>query len=250
MLAPMISYAQNYEDVILRRVFDGRPSGFYVDVGAADPVKNSVTHHFYERGWSGINVEPEPGFFARLVAARPRDVNLQLAVSSEGERAELLVVDIEAELSTLSPRLAGNYASTFETTSTTVAVRPLGQILAEHADRPIDFLKIDVEGAEADALQSFDLGSWAPTVLVVEATWPGTPEPSHEDWEPGVLEAGYALAQFDGLNRFYARASDERTLGLLRVPANYFDHFIQHRWWARLTPEARAELAAEGFPGN
>jgi heptosyltransferase II len=76
----MVSYAQNAEDVVLRRAFSGVPTGFYVDVGASSPVDDSVTLHFYERGWRGVNVEPDPDDFRALVAARPRDVNLHAAV--------------------------------------------------------------------------------------------------------------------------------------------------------------------------
>ncbi|HZY84782.1 MAG TPA: hypothetical protein VFE78_08120, partial [Gemmataceae bacterium] len=54
---PMISYAQNGEDVLLGRLFGGQPDGFYVDVGASDPTDLSLTRHFYERGWRGVNVE-------------------------------------------------------------------------------------------------------------------------------------------------------------------------------------------------
>ena len=54
----MISYAQNQEDVLLRREFPDCTNGFYIDVGANDPVWDSVTKHFYDRGWHGINIEP------------------------------------------------------------------------------------------------------------------------------------------------------------------------------------------------
>ncbi len=57
---PMVSYAQNGEDVVLARVFGDRRAGFYVDVGAGHPVVDSVTKHFYDLGWRGINVEPLP----------------------------------------------------------------------------------------------------------------------------------------------------------------------------------------------
>jgi hypothetical protein len=63
-----------------------------------------------------------------------------------------------------------------------------------------------------------------------------------------VLAAGYELALFDGLNRFYARAADTETLAGLRVPANYFDQFIEYRWWKMLGPGARADLATQGYP--
>jgi hypothetical protein len=72
----MISYAQNFEDVLLGRVFHNRTDGFYVDVGAGDPVELSVTKWFYDLGWSGINIEPNPTFHRKLVAERLRDVNL------------------------------------------------------------------------------------------------------------------------------------------------------------------------------
>ena len=54
-----VSYAQNFEDVLLHRVFGGQETGFYVDVGAYHPVDGSVTKAFYDLGWSGINLEPE-----------------------------------------------------------------------------------------------------------------------------------------------------------------------------------------------
>jgi len=56
----MISYAQNFEDVLLGRVFHNRTDGFYVDVGAGDPVELSVTKWFYDLGWSKIGYEHVP----------------------------------------------------------------------------------------------------------------------------------------------------------------------------------------------
>jgi len=52
----MISYAQNFEDVMLNRVFRDRVDGFYVDFGAADPVNLSVTKWFYDLGWTRGNI--------------------------------------------------------------------------------------------------------------------------------------------------------------------------------------------------
>ena len=82
----MISYAQNFEDVMLNRVFSDIKNGFYIDVGANDPVIDSVTKHFYDNGWTGINIEPVSEHFQALLAQRPKDINLQLAISlEEGE---------------------------------------------------------------------------------------------------------------------------------------------------------------------
>ena len=77
---PMVSYAQNGEDVVLRRVFAGGPLGFYIDIGANYPSEGSITRHFYEHGWSGINIEPVAGAYRELQAARPRDINLNVGI--------------------------------------------------------------------------------------------------------------------------------------------------------------------------
>jgi hypothetical protein len=79
----IISYAQNFEDVLLNRVFGGVNYGFYVDIGAYHPVDDNVTKAFYDRGWSGLNIEPGE-VFPELAAARPRDINLNMAVYDRG----------------------------------------------------------------------------------------------------------------------------------------------------------------------
>ena len=59
-MSSFVSYAQNYEDLMLWRALRHVEQGFYVDCGAYDPEEHSVTKAFYERGWSGINIEPVP----------------------------------------------------------------------------------------------------------------------------------------------------------------------------------------------
>src|SRR4051795_10637609 len=80
----MLSHAQNFEDVMLARALGNICNGFYVDVGAWDPNIETVTRHFYEMGWRGINVEPAPAYHAMLETARPRDINLRIA-AGEGK---------------------------------------------------------------------------------------------------------------------------------------------------------------------
>ena len=224
----MISYAQNAEDVVLARALPG-PEGFYVDVGAADPEVASVTKHFYDRGWRGINIDPRPGAVARLRAARPRDVNLQVAAGSRHGTVELFVVNEDADLSTTdgSDRelLAGRgYTGRCVETP----VRTLDDILEEHADGPIDFVKIDVEGGEADVLAGLDLLRWQPAVVVVEAVQPYSHVRTDGAWR-GILEAaGYEEACFDGLNLFFALKGDTAVLQAL-VPASPVDDFQPFR---------------------
>ena len=101
----MISYAQNFEDVILERVLNEQKEGFYVDVGAMDPIDMSVTKHFDERGRRRGNIEPVPRFHAALVKDRPRDVNLCLALGKSHDK--LTIYDFETQgVSILSPEFA------------------------------------------------------------------------------------------------------------------------------------------------
>ena len=76
-----ISYAQNFEDVMLWRALHHVENGHYIDIGAQDPVADSVSLAFYERGWRGVHVEPVPTHVAALRAARPDETVIEAAVA-------------------------------------------------------------------------------------------------------------------------------------------------------------------------
>ena len=239
----MVSYAQNGEDVVLRRAFPYDYAGFYIDVGAADPVVHSVTKHFYDLGWHGVNVEPAQGAIEQLVAARPRDVNLGVGIGSQP--GEMTFYELPLEMtgcSTFSEQIANDYRREgWKPVPRSVEVTTLAAVCEDHAgNTTIDFLKIDVEGDEAEVLSGADFERFRPRILVVEATLPGTSTPAHEAWDPAVLRAGYRFALFDGLNRFYVREEDARELAdTLSVPANTFDDYLPHRC-AQWRDDARA----------
>jgi FkbM family methyltransferase len=234
----VISYAQNAEDVILARVFQGRATGRYVDIGAGHPSEDSVTKHFYDLGWRGINVEPMPSLAAELSRARPEDVNLVIAVGAKPGEAMLHVVDGQWGRSTLDDGLARSYRdeNDWELRDVKIEVSTLAELLERHPGE-VDFLKIDVEGAEHDVIEGADWSRHRPRVVVVEATEPGAPVPSHETWEPILLDAGYRCGLFDGLNRFYALADDSEALSRMATPANVFDEYERYD-----TARLRAEL--------
>jgi FkbM family methyltransferase len=250
MLPPMVSYAQNGEDVVLRRVFAELQSGFYVDVGPSVPDYDSVTLHFYEHGWSGVNVEPDLSAFEELVRARVRDVNINAAVGSKAGPITFypsvtrgqgtLVEPASAEMSPGSPR--------------DVPQISLHQVLSDHAPpNGVDFLKVDVEGWEADVLDSTDWTAVRPRVILVEAV-DADGRPTHESWEPRLLESSYRFGLFDGLNRFYCREEDAGLLlPRLAAPANVLDNWrlareirVQEELVQRLSEceAARASLRA------
>ncbi|EGP07023.1 FkbM family methyltransferase [Bradyrhizobiaceae bacterium SG-6C] len=229
MPEPMISYAQNAEDVILNRVFAGQRTGFYIDVGAWDPDIDSVTKHFYLSGWRGINIEPTDLYHARLIERRPADINLKVAIGPHPGRARF-VQHGDSGLSGLAEtteRLTSfNAISDFNTRQIEVEVTPLSEITSRYAPPDVDFLKIDVEGGERGVIESAEWRAFRPRVVIVESVKPITNQPAWFDWEGLLLDAGYCFALFDGLNRYYYRAEEPTLRPLLSVPANILDSYV------------------------
>ncbi len=228
-----VSYAQNAEDVVLARAFrpDAQP-GFWIDAGAGDPIVDSVTAAFAERGWTGINVEPYPEAYGALCEARPRDVNLPFALGEKPGFAKLFPGPTGSPgLSTLVPEYADLFSGGDDDPSPVeVEVRTLADIVLQHAPSVVDFLKVDVEGWERQALAGADWALFRPRVVVVEATVPGTAIPTYGDWEPILLDAGYHFVLFDGLNRFYVADGEAELAERLAAPASVLDDFIPHAY--------------------
>ncbi len=229
---PFISYAQNFEDVMLWRALRHVGPGFYVDAGAAAPDIDSVTCAFYQRGWRGLNIEPMAATFRQLEQARPRDINLNVALGAANGEAEILQVAHGNGLSTLqTSRRANIEAQGWPVTTGTVLVRRLAELCREHVQGPVHFLKIDVEGSERDVIEGAELQVWRPWIIVVEATEPNTTVSTHEAWEGLVLAAAYRLVYQDGLNRFYLAHEHEDLAAAFAVPPNVFDRFIRREEW-------------------
>ncbi len=236
-----ISYAQNFEDVMLWRALKHIDQGFYIDVGANDPDNESVTKAFYERGWRGINVEPVPQWFERLEKARPQDINLQLALGAEPGEITLYEIP-DTGLSTADEKFAERHEAEHGYQSHTLRVKmdTLSRVCERFHLASIHFLKIDVEGMEKAILQGADFGKIRPWIILVEATLPNSMEESYSDWEPLLLNAGYEYAYFDGLNRYYVAVEHENLKTAFKAPPNVFDEFVRSD---RLESEHRAREA-------
>lgn len=224
-----ISYAQNFEDVMLERAFAGLPEGFYVDVGAWDPDLESVTRHFYERGWRGVNIEPNPYYFKRLQERRPLDVNLAVAVGAAPGQTTMNVIH-GTGMSSLHAEVAAAHAPLgFKQEEMQVEIRTLNSIFEQYAPSTVHFLKIDCEGSERDVIVEFDLGRFRPRIILVESVTPGSNKESYGPWEPHLLQSGYLFAYFDGLNRYYVAREHDYLQQHFAVPPNVFDDFYVDR---------------------
>jgi len=221
-----VSYAQNFEDVMLRRALKHVEVGFYIDVGANDPQQDSVTKAFYEAGWRGINIEPVSQWFDKLEHERTRDINLKIAAGAQ--TGELLIYEFtNTGLSTMDRALAERHEERgYQKIERKVPVNTLTKICNELHTSPIHFLKIDVEGAEKQVLEGVDFSILRPWIVLIESVLPNTQIEDHADWEPILLNAGYEYCYFDGLNRFYIAQEHPELRDSFQTPPNIFDGFI------------------------
>lgn len=230
-----ISYAQNYEDVILKRVFNGKKDGFYVDIGAADPVNLSVTKSFYDLGWTGVNIEPSLHFFKKLQLRRPKDINLNYAAGNVEGVFDLYEVKGFEECSSLDKDIAKDSSKSFKKKyfKYKVHVKKVSELLKSFYEREIDFLKIDVEGLEKQVIEGIDFSKIRPKVILVEAMSPLTiydfndteRDSTWHIWEPLLQSYSYNFVHFDGLNRFYVREENKNLQRFFSLPIWLHDDF-------------------------
>jgi len=245
---PMISFAQNCEDVLIDRVFR-KSTGFFIDVGACHPVGDSVTKHLSLLGWRGINIEPDPDMCQAHAADRPGDINLQCAVGAVAGTVVLhqlpnrfLSTTNAAQLKCMTDDVRARSSSIL------VQMRTLANIVDEFVQGEVDLLKIDAEGSEAHVIAGADWTAFRPRLLVIEATKPWSSEPSWQEWEPVILGRNYIFAFFDGINRYYLRVEDRDLAEQLSVPVNALDCYVTYRehWLQARVRVLENELKAFG----
>ncbi|WP_114416410.1 FkbM family methyltransferase [Marinospirillum perlucidum] len=236
----IVSYAQNFEDIMLWRALKDVENGFYIDVGANDPIVESVTKLFYDKKWTGINIEPVKKHYDELCLNRPNDINLHCAVADQSGTLDFWECNIRGWATADQEVMQMHEAQGYEGKRYEVPVRTLQSVCEEYVTSDIHFLKIDVEGFEKAVIQGVDLYKYRPWVLVIEATIPNTQDENYDEWENLVLTANYSFAYSDGLNRFYLANEHIRLLKYFQYPPNVFDEFIRIE---QLNSELRAQVA-------
>lgn len=180
------------------RAFFGGRAGYFVDVGANDPKRESQTWHLELLGWTGVLIEPQPDLAARLRAERHARV-FAVACSSPGNAGRTMSFHIAGPLSSLDRTRMAPGALPEEVID--VPVRTLDQVLEEAgAPQPIDFLSIDVEGHEVDVLRGFDLARWRPRLVLLED------QVSDLSKYRFMKAAGYRLVRHVNFNGWYVPA--------------------------------------------
>jgi FkbM family methyltransferase len=169
-----ISYSQEGEDILLKRIFENKQYGFYVDVGAHHPKRFSNTYLLYQKGWKGINIDALPGSMKTFNTLRPRDINLEIGVGEKEGFINYYVFN-EPALNSFSKELSNKIDKEkniyFIKQVIKIQVKRLDNILDSHLLKSkIDFLNVDVEGLDLDVLKSNDWFNYRPKFVLVEIT--------------------------------------------------------------------------------
>lgn len=222
----IISYAQNFEDVMLWRALGQIEHGFYIDIGAQDPIIDSVSLAFHEHGWRGIHVEPIAHYAELLRQQRPGDIVIQAAAGNGPAVLQFFEIPnggLSTAVSDIAERI--HRERNCDVHEITVPCIALSAILELCAESEIHWLKIDVEGFEKQVLSSWGKSAVRPWIVVVESTLPLTQIETHESWEAILIGYGYTPVYFDGLNRYYISDAHPELKNAFRVSPNLFDNF-------------------------
>jgi FkbM family methyltransferase len=167
------AYSQEGEDMILRRIFNDKKSGFFVDVGAFHPTRFSNTFYFYKQGWRGINIDAMPDSMNRFNKQRSRDINVEVPIASKKQILKYYAFN-EPAINTFSKELAmerngiDGYKVIFEKDIETFT---LAEVLDKYMPKDvkeIDFFSIDVESLDYDVLISNDWNKYKPKIILIE----------------------------------------------------------------------------------
>lgn len=182
------------EQQLVRDFFAGR-AGYYVDVGANDPVLDSQSQHLEQLGWAGLLIEPDPDCCDLLAKIRSGTV-VQVACSSPANAGKQLLLNRAGPHSTLEDKPIALGAVIRATVA--VACETLDRILTTHnAPVGFDLLSMDIEGHELVALSGFTFSSWRPRLILIED------HVTHLKKHQLMRQNNYQLILRTGLNSWY-----------------------------------------------
>ena len=157
------------EDLIISDLTKNIKNGFYVDAGCYHPLHLSNTYLLYKRSWNGINIDISEFSIKLFNYLRPNDVNINSAVSNTEKEISFYYQKKLSQLSTIkkaisNERMQGNIKEK------KIKSLKLNSILnqSKFKNRQIDFLNIDVEGADFEVLKSLDFTIYEPKIICIE----------------------------------------------------------------------------------
>lgn len=209
------SFAQQGEDLILDRVLtrvlkkDVFEPYTYVDVGGYDAIDTSVTYLLYLRGWRGIVFDPSKSSLKSFKKFRKRDYFVNAVVGDEdGVDVEFYIPKRALQDKSSTNTKYPNTKSLEEFNKVIFRQVNLNEELRRQGIKKIDFLNIDVEGAELEILKSLDFEFFKPSVIAVEIHGNNLEECLKTDEVRLILERGYQFVGSAVITQFFVRKDE------------------------------------------
>ena len=164
-------YSQHDEELIVRHFFDDERGGVFLDVGCWDWKEGSTTLYLEERlGWSGIGVDAQAKVREGYEKHRPRTRFMNYIVTDHSGTMERLY--LADQISSINRDHVEQFpgAQWYESEPIEVPAITLNDLLAANGVERIDFLSMDIEGAEPKALAGFDIGKYKPRLVCIESS--------------------------------------------------------------------------------
>jgi FkbM family methyltransferase len=222
-LGPSAVFPYEQERLLLQNYFDHVTSGYFVEVGANDPERDSQTWRLEQRGWTGVLIEPLPELAARL-RERRRSLVYEIACSSPHNSGKTM------RLRMAGLQMAGTHSSldpdffvpgTSNSGEIEVKAMTLDEILFEaQAPHPIDFLSIDVEGHETEVLAGVTLSHWRPRLILIED------HAKNLRIHRALTSRGYRWVRRTGLNGWYVPEDSPERVGVLGNWQFFRKHYL------------------------
>ena len=163
------SYSMDNEDTAVLNYFKNKKNGFYVDVGCYHPIHWNNTHLLHTQDWSGINIDTSEFSIDLFNYMRPKDLNYNCAISNKNEIIKLFY---QKELSQLSTTVIDQAKNVFQGNIKEKKIQAftLDEILnkGKFKNNKIDFLDIDVEGADLKVLEGLSFDKFKPELICIE----------------------------------------------------------------------------------
>lgn len=214
------SFSQKGEDLIIDKFFEHKKRGFYIDIGACHPKRFNNTKFFYDRGWNGINIEPNPTRIKLFLQERKRDINLDIGIGTTTKIA--VFYEFEATgLSTFSKKEADALIKIGYTLRKKIKIEMdrLKDIMKKYIKSDIDFMTVDAEAMDLEVLKSNDWTKYRPKLLCIETidfvdVLTSIKENSNRKQTISryLLGKGYEEHFSNGLNTFYRDIRNKKLL--------------------------------------
>ena len=157
------------EDLILLDLTKNIFNGFYVDAGSYHPLHLSNTYLLHKRNWSGINIDLSKFSTDLFDFMRPKDINVNVAVSNIENDIIFYYQKKLSQLTTVKKDISRERMQG-EIKEKKIKALRLDTIInkSKFKDRKIDFLNNELEGADFEALQSLNFKIYMPSIICIE----------------------------------------------------------------------------------